>query len=242
MKKQKIVHWDLDGTLLDSEPLHVKKLIHVARTLGVELTAEDFTKEHTFDVWLEDSGQFVTRTTALHGAGDKAIYYWACSKNKEIAKSYSLSQWLKDSQDYYIKHSDELGLRPGILECLKELRANKVVQHIVTNATHEQLLGCAVVMHLLKPFITYVITADDVSQHKPDPMSYLISAQVATQKYGLCEHYAVEDSVTGLKAALAAHMKAIHFLPAGVPSSTQSGVFSAQTAKNISEYILKLDR
>ena len=87
-----------------------------------------------------------------------------------------------------------------------------------------------------------IIKADDVSQHKPDPMSYLISAQVATQKYGLCEHYAVEDSATGLKAALAAHMNAIHFLPAGLPSSTQLGVFSAQTAKNISEYILKLSR
>lgn len=238
MKIQKIAHWDLDGTLLDSEPLHIRKLIHTAATLDVLLTKEDFQTKHTFEVWNDELNLFVSRTTALHGAGDKAIYYWACSKNKDIPKHCSLSQWLSATQSYYIKHSDELVLRPGILDCLKQLKSAKVVQHIVTNATREQLMSCAVVMHLLKPFITYVITADDVSQHKPDPMSYLISAQVAVQQHGICEHFAIEDSFTGITAALAAQMKAVHFVPEGAVGIEKEGVFATNTASGIVKHLL----
>ena len=142
------------------------------------------------------------------------------------------------TQAYYIQHSNELTLRPGVLDSLRALKSKGIKHHLVTNATREQILGCAVVMAELKPFIEYVITADDVSKHKPDPLSYQISMEAAVQKYGLCKHIAVEDSLTGAKAGLAAGIRVMHFVPVGSSPIQLPNLEAATSAQELTRRIL----
>ena len=86
------VMWDIDGTLLLSEPMHFRALRHVLATEGVEVP-DEFHHE-------------------IVGRAAKVVY----EKCRQAFLSMSFDQWRHLKYSYYTAHAAEIAVRRGALE------------------------------------------------------------------------------------------------------------------------------
>jgi len=175
----KAVLWDMDGTLVDSEPYWL---------LSETALAEDYGK-----VWTQENG---------HNLIGKSLYESsAFLKDHLDIKDLSAQQIvdrLTDSVLSKLQHS--LPWRPGALELLMELKQAGVKTALVTMSMRRMALAVAEAI----PFQAFdvVVAGDDVTFGKPHPEPYQKAA--ALLGFEPAECIAIEDSVTGLRSAEAA--------------------------------------
>lgn len=172
------IAWDVDGTLVDSEPLHHRALVAVCSGYGIDLShipESRFCGVHINDVWLQLRS--LLPATAIR------------------------ERWLAEIETWYIAHSAELAPIDGSVETLRQLQINGVRQACVSNSSQRIVEAN---LRALGVFDTmaFIISLDDVERGKPDAEPYL----KAQSRFGLAAHQvlAVEDSVTGVLAARAA--------------------------------------
>ena len=175
----KAVLWDMDGTLVDSEPYWL---------LSESALAEDYGK-----VWTQESGN--------HLIGKSLYESSAFLKDHLDIKDLSAQQIidrLTDSVLSKLQHS--LPWRPGALELLMELKQAGVKTALVTMSMRRMALAVAEAI----PFQAFdvVVAGDDVTHGKPHPEPYEKAAALLGFKPSEC--IAIEDSTTGLRSAEAA--------------------------------------
>lgn len=175
------VAWDIDGTLIDSEPAHHSVLVEVCAGFGLDLSAlpeETFLGVHVLDVWRALRPQ-------LPGFLDETAFVAAMDRG-------------------YADRAFLLPLRPGAVETVRALQELGVPQCAVSNS------GRVVVDANLKALgiqdiLAFSIALDDVREGKPAPEPYLM----ACRRFGLSPAavLAVEDSPTGARSARAAGLR-----------------------------------
>lgn len=179
------VAWDVDGTLVDSEPLHHDALLAACANWNVDISdiqGDEFRGVHMGDVW-------------------KAIA-------ARMPASASEAEWNRANDDYYVRHRKVLKPMPLALETVKALDEAGITQICVSNAGRVILdanidaLGLADVMQ-------FTLSLDDVAKGKPDPEPYMAGA--ARLKLRPDQVAAVEDSATGRRAARAAGLVVIAY-------------------------------
>ena len=183
------VAWDIDGTLIDSEPLHQRALVAASAALGADLSdlePEAFRGVHARDIW--------KALTARFSAGTK------------------FETFIAAIEGYYVAHAGELEPVPGALEAMRELAARGVAQACVSNS------GRAIVDANIKALgigkmIAFSLSRDDVSSGKPDPEPF----REAARRLGAEPHatVAVEDSDAGARSARAAGLFVVGYSPSG---------------------------
>jgi HAD superfamily hydrolase (TIGR01509 family) len=175
----KAVLWDMDGTLVDSEPYWL---------LSETALAEDYGK-----VWTQEHG---------HELIGKSLYdSSAILKDRLDIQDLSTQQIidrLTDSVISKLQHS--LPWRPGALELLMELKQAGVKTALVTMSMRRMAL--AVIEAIPFQAFDVVVAGDDVTFGKPHPEPYQKAA--ALLGFEPAECLAIEDSVTGLRSAEAA--------------------------------------
>jgi HAD superfamily hydrolase (TIGR01509 family) len=100
--------------------------------------------------------------------------------------------------------------RPGVLELMDEALADARIAVGVCSAATKQAAQSTLALTLGPERVSRLdvcILGDDVSAKKPDPLIY----NTARQRLGLeaAQCVVIEDSLVGLRAAVAAHMKCI---------------------------------
>jgi HAD superfamily hydrolase (TIGR01509 family) len=175
----KAVLWDMDGTLVDSEPFWL---------LSESALAEDYGK-----VWTQENGNELIGKSLYDSS--------AILKDRFDIKDLSAQQIvdrLTDSVLSKLQHS--LPWRPGALELLMELKQAGVKTALVTMSMRRMALAVAEAI----PFQAFdvVVAGDDVTFGKPHPEPYQKAA--ALLGFEPAECIAIEDSVTGLRSAEAA--------------------------------------
>ena len=175
----KAVLWDMDGTLVDSEPYWL---------LSESALAEDYGK-----VWTQENGNELIGRSLYDSS--------AILKDRFDIKDLSAQQIvdrLTDSVLSKLQHS--LPWRPGALELLMELKQAGVKTALVTMSMRRMALAVAEAI----PFQAFdvVVAGDDVTFGKPHPEPYQKAA--ALLGFVPAECIAIEDSVTGLRSAEAA--------------------------------------
>lgn len=190
MTSIKAIAWDIDGTLIDSEPLHEKVLISTCDAYGVDLSdlpRDHFLGVHLPDVWLALEPRLAGRTTR--------------------------EAWLKRLVEAYVTRSGELVAFADVIGVMRMLAQQGIRQVCVSNS------GRAIVDANLAAigadaFLEFSISLDDVVQGKPDPEPYLRAAA----RLGLApaEIAAVEDSPTGARAAHLAGLRVFGIAAPGV--------------------------
>lgn len=172
------VLWDMDGTLVDTEPYWIdSELELVARHAGTWTTAD----AHSivgFD--LLDAGQ------ELRTRGGVEM------------EPVEIANWLLDR--VIARVADELPWRPGARELLAECIAEGVPCAMVTMSWRS--LADAVIAAAPAGSFAVSITGDEVTNGKPDPEPYLAAAAALGVDPGAC--VAIEDSPTGVASAVAA--------------------------------------
>lgn len=178
----KAVLWDLDGTLVDSDPLWVTAERHCAERCGVPWS-DDLSLKMTAAplpvcaAVLQDAGVSLDAATIIDGL---------------VA-------------DVTAMYGDDVPWTPGAWDMLTELRSRGIPSVLVTGSPRslaERVVDAA-------PYGSFVgiVSGDDDIAHKPDPAPYLRGAWLAGASPRECLVF--EDSVSGITAALAAGAHAV---------------------------------
>lgn len=173
------VFWDMDGTLIDSEPLWHESELRLVREYGGH--------------WTED--------LARHGSGRpvpqiaREMVELGCPLAAEDI-GRRMIQYVTDQE------MEQIPWVPGVLDVLRQLRDAGVPLMLVTTsprALAENLIAQAP----QGAFAGYVCGDDDIAK-KPDPAPYLLAAQrlgIGAARMAHC--VAFEDSMSGLRSAVA---------------------------------------
>lgn len=172
--------WDIDGTLVDSEPLHHRALIEVCLSHGLDLRGDPvdrFLGVHMQDVW--------------------------AALAPDLPKGLSGEVWMDQIQQGYVQRADEVAHIPDAVAVIRALTKAGVPQVAVSNSGR-QVVDANLAALGVRDLLVTSISLEDVSRGKPDPEPYLKGARAL----GLApaEVLAVEDSATGARSALAAGM------------------------------------
>ena len=177
------VFFDLDGTLIDSEPYWMQAERELAEEHETSWTQEDGDK--LIGMSLYDSSQLIKEQLGSELHQEEIIDKLTDGVNRQLARSVP---W-----------------RPGAEALLKELRRNKVKTALVTMSMRRTALQ--VVQTIPFEAFDVVVAGDDVVHGKPHAEPYVKAATLLGVRPEDC--VAFEDSITGLLSAEAAKTKAI---------------------------------
>lgn len=176
------VLWDMDGTIVDTEPFWIRAEKELVEAHGGTWTPEQA---------LELVGQALQYSAAqLQRAGVRLGIREIIDHLTEqvAARVRAGTPW-----------------RPGARELLAALHDDGIPCALVTMS--EPLLAGAVADQLPEGTFSHLVTGDRVRQGKPDPEAYQLGFDLlAADHPGLAKHrvVAIEDSLPGVTSALAA--------------------------------------
>ncbi|WP_026550397.1 HAD family phosphatase [Arthrobacter sp. Br18] len=214
------VLWDMDGTIVDTEPYWIAaELELVERHHGIWSTAQ---AEQLVGQALEFSAGL------LQEAGvDLSVREIIDHLISEVAEQVRA----------------EVPWRPGARELLEELRSRGVPCVMVTMS--ERLLAAEVASHLPAGTFAELVTGDMVARGKPDPEAYQQAFDFLEHRIpGLAKSrvVAIEDSLPGVTAALAAGVVTVavpHFVP--LPHDPRSCHWPTLQGRTVSDLEALLD-
>lgn len=169
------VLWDLDGTIVDTEPLWMAAEHELAASYGKVWTKEDAL--HLVGNSLIVSGEYIRDRLEIDLTAEQIVDYLVSR----------LAAALREHIDW----------RPGARELIEALDAAGVPQALVTMSYAEIAEPVASAL----PFAA-VVTGDAVERPKPFPDPYLLAAEKLGVDASKC--LAIEDSRTGATSASAA--------------------------------------
>jgi HAD superfamily hydrolase (TIGR01509 family) len=169
------VLWDMDGTLVDTEPLWIETEFEMARAYSAEWSEADALELVGNN--LIDSGRYIKKRMGLAASPEEIV--------DELVAGVTL------------KVSDHVPWRPGAVELLASLTEAGVRCGLVTMS---YAAFVAPILRQLPPeTFRVVVTGDQVEFGKPHPEPYLTAAAALGVPPEGC--VAIEDSNTGAKSA-----------------------------------------
>ena len=175
--------WDIDGTLVDSEPLHKEAMIRVSAA----------------------HGQALPRAPLVTLLGKTTLDSYAMVQQlAPVPLSYE--EWIEATEVHFLSMNDRLRPRDQVIEHLALFARLGLKQGAASNAprgaveTNLRCLSSHITLHA-------VVARDDVVQPKPHPEPYLLAAE----RLGVfpTECIAIEDSPVGARSAYEAGMHVI---------------------------------
>ena len=208
------VLFDMDGTLLDSEPLW--------------LIAETMTMQVIGGTW--ETGD---QAHSLGGPVSRVVEHMRSKLSNSAAGEFS-SAWVEAyllDRVIELYNSTQIPWMSGARELVLSARSLNLPLALVTNSPRAVVTGAhrGVIADLgFDPFGA-VVVGDEVSEPKPHPQPFITAASALGETPIKC--LAIEDSPTGLRAALAAgcqvvaieHLAPMHDFPDIARISTLSG-------------------
>ncbi|MEM1445189.1 MAG: HAD family phosphatase [Planctomycetota bacterium] len=181
--------FDFDGVLVDSEPLHYQAFVLIARSLGLELTFEQYVKTY---IGFDDRDAFRVMLEVTGREATEAAVAELCAKKQPAF-------------DALAKATGELAL-PGSIELVDAAKAAGLKIAIASGATRADIDLMLGLLDRSEAF-EEIVTADDVKHSKPDPASYAQAAAAIGVNPGLC--LAIEDTRAGLQSATDAGLRTL---------------------------------
>jgi HAD superfamily hydrolase (TIGR01509 family) len=176
------VVFDMDGVLLDSEPIWRAVEREIFAGLGIQVTDDDL--RETMGVRIAD---VVERWHRRHP--------WTEPSTAEVADAVV---------EGVARRIEETGtLHPGVREAIERIERAEV-RLALASSSPMRLIRAVLAMGDLEGRFEVVVTGEDEERGKPDPDVYLSAARALGVAPERC--LAVEDSINGVRAAKAAEM------------------------------------
>lgn len=173
------VLWDMDGTLVDSEPIWARTQIELITSLGGTWTIDD--------------------SVALVGSAlPDAVQVWLTALPDGVISAEALADLMFGEVVRGLK--TEVTFRPGAVELLEALKAAGIPNALVS-ASYRVMID-AVLSHLPPDLFDVVVAGDEVQNGKPHPEPYLTAARELDVTPARC--VVIEDSPGGVTSGAAA--------------------------------------
>lgn len=175
--------FDMDGTLIDSEPLWLKTEIEVMAEVGCHWDEQD-------------------QINCLGGPAERTERYMQERSQNIKPYGYFINRLHEVMRT---KINNELDLVPNALSLLKECKDAGIKTALVTASSRDLM---TIVLKRFPPgTFDVVVSGDDVEKSKPDPAPYLLAAKQLSVDILKC--LVLEDSLTGVQSGLSSGAKVI---------------------------------
>ena len=179
--------FDMDGVLLDSEPMHQEIIYETFQLEGIPF----------------DKAYIQTLT------GMSAFPMWEKVK-RDAQRSESVEELIKFHRDYFFKRLPEVKvpLVPHVKDVLEKFK-NEGKHLSLASSSGRKLIDIFTQQTNIAHYFEVIMSGDDVKYSKPNPEIFLKVAQW----YGLpaTQFTVIEDSTNGVKAAKSAGMQSVGF-------------------------------
>lgn len=220
MSKREIegVIWDVDGTMVNSEPLHVA-------AWDAALAENEF--------HLEDLSEQVRSTMA----GKKPIVI-AGEMIEDLGLNVEPQSLLdRKTQIFWDSIATNLESMPGLVESIEALNKRGYRQAIGTSMTREYV-QLVLKKFGLEKYFEVIVVGEEVHKGKPDPETYLLVAKRLGIDPTLC--VVVEDATSGILAAKSAGCFCIAIKnPNAVPQDLSKADAVIENLQEITSALLK---
>jgi HAD superfamily hydrolase (TIGR01509 family) len=184
MKRIQAVIFDLDGLMVRSEPLSMKAWQKLLAKFGYSLDEEDFPELIGID-------------------GDSTV------QRLRQGRSFALSN--EEILDLHYRHwiaiaKEEIQPVQGLFDLIEAFRARGLKMGVASNSRSDYVHTVLDTIGLNGHF-SCVVTSDQVARGKPAPDVYEVAAECLGVRSETC--LALEDSPSGLQAALNAGMRCV---------------------------------
>jgi len=206
------VLWDMDGTLVDTEPYWIRAETELVDSFGGTWTHED--------------------ALGVIGAG-----LWTSAKAlQEHGVELDADEIVATLTGRVREQLTDFGVpwRPGARELLAEIRAAGIPAALVTMSVRP--MAEQIVAEIPFDAFDLLVTGDEVENPKPHPDAYITAAT----KLGVdpAQTVAIEDSVSGLTSAIAAGTIAIgvpHIVP--LPSGQDRTIWPTLVGRGVADLV-----
>jgi HAD superfamily hydrolase (TIGR01509 family) len=175
--------FDLDGTLAETDSLHLPTWVDVLRPYGIEVD-EEYYKARI-------SGRSNSKIV------EDLLPDLSAEDRRDLAEAKEAS---------FRKHAGELEPLPGLLDFMEEAKDRGLSLALVTNAPEENVEAILLALDL-GVFFDELVLSDEVGPVKPDPAPY--KAALERLGVGPDEALAFEDSTSGIASAVGASIPTV---------------------------------
>jgi HAD superfamily hydrolase (TIGR01509 family) len=183
----KHVIFDCDGVLVDSEPLSMRADVEILQSFGISISEQE--AHHRFVGTTFEA--MLMMMTCEHGMKFPNDLHEI--KNRRVEELYR----------------NELRAVPGVKDVLADLAKRGITRCIGSNSPKSRV-ALAVQLVDIGDYFQRITTFEDVAEGKPKPDIFLRAVELAGVSLEQC--LVVEDSMTGVTAAVAAGIKTIGFV------------------------------
>ncbi len=192
--------FDLDGTLAETDSLHLPTWVDVLRPYGIEID-EEFYRERI-------SGRSNSKIV------EDLLPDLSAKEGRDLADAKEAS---------FRERADELEPLPGLLDFMREAKDRGLSLALVTNAPEENVEAMLLALEL-REFFDEVVLSDEVGPVKPDPAPY----RAALDRLGVPPEEAVafEDSTSGIASSVGAGIPTVGIASTQAPETLEdAGAF-----------------
>jgi beta-phosphoglucomutase family hydrolase len=180
----KAVIFDMDGLLVNSEPIHYKAWNKTLKAYGIEFSYKSFLS------YVGQSNESLVKDQIT------------ANKGKQTKITDSVEEVIKIKSNNYIELIDEIELMPDVMTTVKELSHRYPLA--VASSSYTKEVTEILLQRGIADFFKIIIGGDMVIEKKPHPEIYLEAAKLLGVHPNEC--LALEDSISGIMAAKAAGM------------------------------------
>lgn len=197
-----LVIFDCDGVLVDSETLSAEVLSRCFMAEGLARTAQDVIETYR--------GKSVPDCVAIATRELAQLPAWQNMSEAE-QQTRGAEFWRHMQLETLEACKRELEPIEGVEAVLKKLQSRAIPFCVASNGKHEKMAVTLVKTGLMPYVAGNIFSFEDVARGKPAPDLFLHAAK--TLGVAPAQTLVVEDSLTGIQAALAAGMRPLAFCP-----------------------------
>jgi beta-phosphoglucomutase len=184
--------FDFDGVIANTEPLHFAGLHQTLKEIGIELTETEYYADY---LGYDDRGCILAALAAHHRAADPPTVERLMTRK---------------AQAYLESVSQHQVIFPGVPEFVRDAARSYPLAVASGALRHE--IDYILESAGLRSAFAHITSAEDVTRGKPDPQPFLLALKALQQRTPTLTPagcLVIEDSLPGLRGAIAAGMKVL---------------------------------